>query len=102
MINYILASVPLLFPALIAIDLLDNPWTIASSWLKYLDDSNRNESPPSLSNGENEGIDSPSVSSQLLAYLAMGIFGFLLTNRLVPNIKVRMEYVMYDDVLSRN
>ena len=41
---------------------------------------------------ESEGDDGvnamPSVSSQLLAYSAMGICGYLLTNQLVPNIKV--------------
>lgn len=87
MSNIILASIPLLFPALIAIDLLDNPWTVASSWLEYLHDSNTGTDKYSSSSGKNEGIEIPSVSSQLLAYLAMGIFGYMLTNRLVPNIK---------------
>jgi len=33
----------------------------------------------------------PSVSSQLLAYSVMGLCGYFLTNKLVPNIKVRVH-----------
>mmetsp|Transcript_13393 Transcript_13393/g.31303 ORF Transcript_13393/g.31303 Transcript_13393/m.31303 type:complete len:443 (+) Transcript_13393:150-1478(+) len=66
--NYLLAAIPLLFPASIAISLLAGDKS-------------------SSSNGSDEGVDVPSVSSQIMAYLAMGIFGFVLTNRLVPNIK---------------
>ena len=91
LINYILASIPLLFPAFVAIDLLDNPWTVASRWLEYLLVKSNNKSSSSSSNSNNVGddIEIPSVSSQLLAYLAMGIFGYMLTDRLVPSIKVR-------------
>ena len=74
--NYILAAVPLLIPTMTAIGLLENPQALAERWLEH---------PFSLSSSGS----TPSVSSQLLAYSAMGIFGYLLTNRLIPNIKVR-------------
>jgi hypothetical protein len=92
--NYILASIPLLFPAWIAIELLENPWTLAKYWLENFSGSNSNGSKHlSSSSSSNDGdIVMPSVSSQLLAYSAMGVFGYLLTNRLVPNIKVRIYY----------
>jgi hypothetical protein len=89
--NYILASIPLLFPAWIAIDLLENPRTLALSWLEYL---------APYSSSSEKSVEMPSVSSQLLIYSAMGIFGYLLTNRLVPNIKVRTVLAIVDPFRS--
>ena len=89
--NYILASIPLLSPAWIAIDLLENPLTLANWWLENLSSSNTsNSDKPTLwsTNSNDGGILMPSVTSQLLIYSAMGIFGYLLTNRLIPIIKV--------------
>ena len=77
--NYILAAVPLLIPTMTAIGLLENPQALAERWLEH---------PFSLTSSG----PTPSVSSQLLAYSTMGIFGYLLTNRLIPNIKVRLQY----------
>lgn len=85
--NYILASIPLVFPAWIAIDLLENPWNLAKYWLENFDGSKQNLTSSSSSNDGD--IEVPSVSSQLLVYSAMGVFGYVLTNRLVPSIKVR-------------
>ena len=83
-INYVLASVPLLFPAYLSISFAQI-------------ESNSNSSTSSASS--NADITLPSVSSQLVAYLAMGIFGFILTDRLVPKIKV--GYVFNRTILYR-
>ena len=88
LINYILASIPLIFPAYLSIDLLDNPLIVVSRWFESYNDSSS-----STLNGDGSAI--PSVSSQLLAYVAMGIFGFILTDRLIPNIKVR-SYLSFE------
>jgi hypothetical protein len=87
LINYILASIPLIFPAYLSIDLLDNPLTVVSRWFE----SNNNSSSSTL----NDDAAIPSVSSQLLAYVAMGVFGFILTDRLIPNIKVRSYRIVW-------
>ena len=84
--NYILASIPLLFPTWVAIGLLENPQALANRWLENLS---------STSVGSDRDVSTPSVSSQLLVYSAMGAFGYLLTNRLVPNIKVRLLKVLF-------
>ena len=106
LINYILASIPLLFPARIAIDLLDNPWAIATGISRWLESSSSNSSNNNGGDGNSNSDDIvvPSVSSQLLVYLAMGIFGYALTDRLVPNIKVSVYKVyiyiyIYDSYL---
>lgn len=77
-INHVLASIPLLFPAYLSVSLAQI-------------ESNSNSSTSTASS--NADITLPSVSSQLVAYLAIGIFGFILTDRLVPKIKV--GYVLY-------
>ncbi|MGK3745523.1 MAG: hypothetical protein ACI8RD_002106 [Bacillariaceae sp.] len=94
LINYILASIPLIFPAYLSIDLLDNPLSVVSRWLSG---ESNNDSSSSTLNGD---IVIPSVSSQLLAYVAMGIFGFILTDRLIPNIKVRSYRL--EEIISNN
>ena len=87
--NYILAAIPLLFPAWVAISLLENPRDLANGLLETFSGS---KPPSSTSSGSDGGMPTPSVSSQLLVYSAMGIFGFVLTNRLVPSIKVRVHF----------
>jgi len=47
----------------------------------------------SSSSSNDADIEVPSVSSQLLVYLAMGVFGYVLTNWLVPSIKVRIYII---------
>lgn len=83
--NYILASIPLLFPAWTAIDLLENPWAIANWWFENLSERDSNNL---FANSNDGDIVIPSVSSQLWVYSLMGISGYLLTDRLVPKIKV--------------
>ncbi len=85
--NYILASIPLLFPAWVAIGLLDNPQTLANRWLENLSSTSVGS--------DGDVVPTPSVSSQLLIYSAMGAFGYLLTNRLIPNIKVCLIKVCF-------
>ena len=89
--NYVLASIPLLFPAWIAIELLENPLNLAKYWVENFNGSKQNLASSSSSNDGD--IEVPSVSSQLLVYSAMGVFGYLLTNRLVPSIKVRIYII---------
>jgi hypothetical protein len=85
--NYILASIPLILPGYMLIYLLDNPIPVIERWLKWILSA-------SINRKQQQGGDGivtplvPPVSSQLLAYLVMGIFGFVATNRLVPHIKV--------------
>jgi len=83
-INYVLASVPLLFPAYLSISFAQI-------------ESNSMSSTSSASS--NADITLPTVSSQLVAYLAMGIFGFILTDRLVPKIK---EYTLRKGICGKD
>ena len=83
--NYILAAIPLLFPAWIVIDTLEDPWTLASRWSENVFVKQRLQ----FSSDDAGDIALPSVSSQLIVYSVMGTFGYILTNRLVPKIKVR-------------
>jgi len=83
-INYVLASVPLLFPAYLSISFAQI-------------ESNSKSSTSSASS--NADITLPTVSSQLVAYLAMGIFGFILTDRLVPKIK---EYTLRKGICGKD
>ena len=83
--NYILAAIPLLFPAWIVIDTLEDPWTLASRWSENFFVKQRLQ----FSSDDAGDIALPSVSSQLIVYSVMGTFGYILTNRLVPKIKVR-------------
>lgn len=80
-VNYLLACTPLIFPALLLIDLLDNPIPVVTRWFQWLLSHSKNPR-------DSSADEVPPVSSQLLAYLAMGIFGYVSTNRLVPVIKV--------------
>ena len=83
--NYILAAIPLLFPTWIVIDTLEDPWTLASRWSENVFVKQRLQ----FSSDDAGDIALPSVSSQLIVYSVMGTFGYILTNRLVPKIKVR-------------
>jgi len=83
-INHVLASIPLLFPAYLSVSLAQI-------------ESNSNSSTSTASS--NADITLPSVSSQLVAYLAIGIFGFILTDRLVPKIK---EYTLRKGICGKD
>jgi hypothetical protein len=73
--NTFLALVPLVPAAFLALSLVDNPLKILERWLTnpWKNRENIPEIPP--------------VSSQLLAYLLIGIAGYFMTNKLVPRIK---------------
>ena len=74
LINYILASIPILFPVYSSVSLLTQ---LENSKTAYTDTT------------------MPSISSQLLAYVSMGIFGFISTDRLIPSIKVMRCVELY-------
>ena len=73
--NTFFALVPLIPGAFLAVSLLNNPLTTIRRWFTNL--SREREDTP----------DIPPVSSQLLAYIFIGIAGYWITNKLVPNIK---------------
>lgn len=58
--NYVLAVLPLIPPLLLLLPLLENPLT----------------------------ADHSALTSQVVAYMALALLGFILTNQLVPHIKV--------------
>jgi hypothetical protein len=75
--DFILSLLPLVPPCILIIPLLENPLTAFSG--------------------------PPTFTSQILAYIALAVLGFFLTNRLVPHIKVRAlhfrEFVMLKGIL---
>lgn len=77
--NYLLALIPISFPAWYLAELLESP----RHWLQVLRKLPSSREAPFSSD--------PLVGSQLLAYVAVALFGFAATSRLVPNIKVREE-----------
>lgn len=76
------AILPLLPPAWLLFQLLDNPFPILVGWFDVLFSSWHEQGTP------REIPRVPTVGSQLLAYLTMAILGYIATYRLVPNIKV--------------
>lgn len=76
------AILPLIPPAWLLLRLLDNPIPIVMGWIDLLFTERLEEGTP------REIPPAPTVGSQLLAYLAMAIFGYVATYRLVPNIKI--------------
>ena len=82
--DYALAVVPMLLPAWYLLNLLDdNPLPVIGRWIEQFSRA--------LTGKEAVTTEPlvPPVGSQLLAYVAVAIFGFLLTNHLIPNIQVR-------------
>jgi hypothetical protein len=76
-LNVFLASLPLIVPCILLVRLLGNPVLIVKGWIDRL--GGKTATDPS------EGP--PPVASQLLAYLLVAVLGFMVTNRLVPNIR---------------
>jgi UDP-N-acetylglucosamine--dolichyl-phosphate N-acetylglucosaminephosphotransferase len=76
--NRTLACVPLIPVAILLARLLDNPLPIVNSWIQHI-----------LAGvpASDTGSPPPAVGSQLLAYMAVSVFGYILTSHLVPNIK---------------
>jgi hypothetical protein len=81
--DYVFAAIPMLLPTWYLLELMDqNPLAVIGRWVEQGVRSLAGKepiSPPSV----------PPVGSQLLAYVAVAIFGFMLTNHLIPNIQVR-------------
>jgi hypothetical protein len=75
--NYILALIPISFPAWYLIALIDNPLLGVGRWSQAFRESN----------GDSPAV--PPVGSQLLAYVVVALLGYVTTDKLVPNIKVR-------------
>ena len=74
--NMILAVIPLLFPLWYLIPLLDHPVPILGRWLRILVHRLPEDAPKI-----------PPVGSQLLAYVAVALLGYVATLKLIPNIK---------------
>ena len=74
-VNTILALVPLVPAAFLALSLLDNPLNTLERWITNL--WKTREDAPEI----------PPISSQLLAYILIGMAGYWMTDKLVPNIK---------------
>jgi hypothetical protein len=91
LLNYVCAAIPLLLPGLYLIDLLNDPIVVARRWLRWLVSSHHRQ--------EDSSMSIPPVSSQLLAYLGIGVFGFILTNKLVPHIK---EYTLRKGICGKD
>jgi lipid-A-disaccharide synthase-like uncharacterized protein len=79
--NYILALLPLAIPGWYLLDQLDDPIPVFGRWFRMLISSTPDENSPTV----------PPVGSQLLAYVVVALFGFVVTNHLVPNIKVNIN-----------
>lgn len=71
--NSQLAILPLLLPLYLILNILKNPIPILQGWMTKHSFMSPESPPP--------------VGSQLLAYVIVGIFGYLLTNALIPNIQ---------------
>lgn len=75
--NYALALIPLSLPVWHLIALIDSPLLVMERWRSYF-----------LGYGSKiEGDSAPPVGSQLLAYLVVALFGYVVTHRLIPNIQ---------------
>ncbi|CAB9527765.1 dolichyl-phosphate N-acetylglucosaminephosphotransferase [Seminavis robusta] len=70
--NFQLAILPLLLPCYLLLQMLGNPLLILQGWMTIKSDA---ESSP------------PPVGSQLLAYVVVGVLGYVVTNALIPNIQ---------------
>ena len=83
--DYLLVAIPMLLPTWYLVQLMDeNPFALLRRWVEQGVRSLARKGPlaqPSV----------PPVGSQLLAYVGVAIFGFLLTNHLIPNIQVRIS-----------
>ena len=89
----IIAIIPLLIPLYYLFPLLfvndyENPLLTMKRWITMVLSSTANN------NDGNGGSDvfhqsqQPPISSQLLAYIIVALFGYIATSKLVPNIKV--------------
>ena len=82
--DYVLVAVPMLLPAWYLVELLNqNPLSVIGGWIqqaiRVILKQTALEEQPKI----------PPVASQLLAYVTVALAGFAITNRLIPNIKVR-------------
>ena len=93
-IDRIIAIIPLLIPLYYLIPLLfvnenDNPILTIKRWITMVMSSAANDKDDNGSGDEQQVFQPPPVSSQLLAYIIVALFGYIATSKLVPNIKVR-------------
>jgi hypothetical protein len=93
-LNYIFAAVPLLLPGWYLFDLMDDPVITAQRWLDW-----SSSSAAATSSFKDSASSAPPASFQLLAYVGMSIFGFFLTNQLVPHIK---EYTLRKGICGKD
>lgn len=98
LLNCLLAVVPILMPGWYLLDLVENPVAVAERWLQWVFLS-FTTTITTTSSKDSLSSTTPPVSSQLLAYLGMGLFGFVLTDRLVPHIK---EYTLRKGICGKD
>ena len=75
-----LATIPMFLPSWLLLNLMDrNPMQVIGRWVQQLAEAPSDRSVPP-------------VESQLLAYVGVAVFGFLITDRLIPNIQVSQTW----------
>jgi hypothetical protein len=82
--NHILALIPLIFPLYYLAILVDSPLDVVKRWFHLFRES-----------AAGSTMTGPPVGSQLLAYVVVGLLGYVATDKLIPNIKVRNFLVMF-------
>lgn len=87
--NYVLASIPLAFPLYYLMILVDNPINVVKRWSYNFRESS-------------DSVSAPPVGSQLLAYVVVGVLGYIATDKLIPNIKVSSFFPTNFDMLNLN
>ena len=80
--NHLLESIPLAFPLYYLAILVDSPIDVVKRWFYLMRE-------PS------DSMTGPPVGSQLLAYVVVGVLGFIATDKLIPKIKVKIIVEMY-------
>ena len=78
--NALLSLVPIAFPLWYLVRVMNNPVPVIWGWIQQFFGQQEQEA---------SNDSSPPVGSQLVAYVVVAIFGFGLTDYLIPNIKVR-------------
>lgn len=77
----LLALVPLIPPLVLLLQLMEHPWDTLQRWYAHFFVTN--------GNGNLHSIEqTPTVATQLLAYIIMAIVGYVITILMVPSIQV--------------
>ena len=82
----VLALLPLVPVLAFSIPLIGNPIATVQSWIQFFFSSLTKSHEVLLNEDDLARRPSPPVESQLLAYLTVAVLGYILTNRLIPNI----------------